>query len=308
MVPVLIWRGRILCPGIDSNQATRQSIDIHTILLRMLTPWFRSPAGFPSTAASALDDATAFKPPPGFDLLARKSKTSPTHSSIIRTDRQHQLWLMTAPAHFLFSELQRLQLDRSTGQISTAFFKGASFSFNEASNVQADRRHLLITDSKSNSYKPLPSERTFEIHQSIVSSDDTVRPLDSSSAQSARTRRKEQPQHPEGLRMRYIPFGVPEANLEYELMQQEATWDGRSHSATDAGRKLQKERAKITARNMQPLGTPSDDSKSRSGYHSMATTSPGKHGTKKHGKKDVVDAKEVGQRRPNKRVKMGKQG
>ncbi|CAF9912409.1 MAG: hypothetical protein ALECFALPRED_008109 [Alectoria fallacina] len=178
-----------------SLQSPRKKSPIQTSASQQSTSIYEPPAGFKSTSisvhpASQLSEILA---PPNL--------------------QGKQIWHITAPESIPISLVKEVSTHNIGNGASILEYQGAKYGLvTESETEQASSRALLLPSTQTNNYRPSKSTIVKTLHlQQLVSLpnlalEPAVHPDRSVSA--SQSYRKTPRQQPEGLRMRYRPFGV----------------------------------------------------------------------------------------------------
>lgn len=156
-----------------------------------------------------------FEPPPGFAPASVSFHTSSRTSEIFAPSNLvgKQIWHITAPVSVPLTSVKEVSSDEIQSGASVLSYKGAHYGLVPDSDVeQASNRVLLLPSIQRNDYKQSPNSIIKTLHlQQLVSlpshAVSLVRPPPSATTVSYKKTPRPQPQ---GLRMRYHPFGASE--------------------------------------------------------------------------------------------------
>ena len=178
-----------------SLQSPENKSPVQESVTRHLTPIYEPPAGFNSASIS-------LHPASKLSLILAPSNL-----------QGKQIWHITAPASVPISLVKEVSTQDIANGASVLEYHGAKYGLvPESEAEQASSRALLLPSSQTNNYRPSHTTIIKTLHlQQLVSLpsyalDPAVHPNRSASA--SESYRKAPRQQPEGLRMRYRPFGI----------------------------------------------------------------------------------------------------
>lgn len=155
-----------------------------------------------------------YTPPSGFEAVSFTSHTSSEQTELFSpTSLQgKQIWYITVPAEVSISSLTEVAKQSVQNGSVILNFEGADYGLIAEAGDTETREMLLLPSAGGTEYKPAshPISKTLYLQQLIRPPDGLRGPgdLSSSTAIADRSRyQKPKPQQPEGLRMRYRPFG-----------------------------------------------------------------------------------------------------
>ena len=156
-----------------------------------------------------------YKPPPGFDaqlFSVSSSELASLYSPLALAGKQ--IWYITAPASIPFDSIKEVNPESISNGKAVLSYKNADYGFTIRENDIEIRERLLLPNYKDSSYHSTNSGITRSIHlrqlvrlpgtlgsQAAISSDSFP------PGNATKVYKKAVRQQPEGLRMRYQPFG-----------------------------------------------------------------------------------------------------
>ena len=187
-----------------SLQSPRKKSPVRKTIPQQSTKTFQPPAGFESTSIS-LHPASKLS-----EILAPSNLQG------------KQIWHITAPESVPITLVKEVSTQDISNGTSILEYHGAKFGLVLESDVeQTSGRALLLPSSKMNAYRPSKPAiiKTLHLQQLVNLPSHPSEPAvpSNSSASASESYRKTPRQQPEGLRMRYRPFGTSDdSDLEFD--------------------------------------------------------------------------------------------
>ena len=157
----------------------------------------------------------AYKPPAGFEPTSISLHPASTLSEILAPSNLQgkQIWHITTPELVPISSVKEVSTQNIGNGASILDYHGAQYGLvPESKAEQANSRTLLLPSSQTNDYQPSKATiiKTLHLQQLVSLPSHSLEPAvhPNRSALSTETYRKTPRQQPEGLKMRYRPFGV----------------------------------------------------------------------------------------------------
>ena len=158
-----------------------------------------------------------FQPPKGFEISAVPSQKSSRVSELFAQSnlRGKQVWHITVPASVSITSINEVSLHDIQNGTSVLSHESANYGFISGEDVKRENKQsLLLPSFQANDYRPANVSITKTLHlQQLMSLPNRAQepPSDSNTAQQRPETHVEVPrQQPQGLKMRYHPFGVSE--------------------------------------------------------------------------------------------------
>ncbi|KAL8708777.1 MAG: hypothetical protein Q9225_007555 [Loekoesia sp. 1 TL-2023] len=152
-----------------------------------------------------------YHPPPGFEAATVRSSSIVQHLFAKENLQRKQIWHITAPASVPISSIKEVPIRKVDSGGSILSYKDADYGLVTEADENPNEKVLLIPSSEDNGYRVADANITRTVHlQQIVklpslSSKPGV--LVNGTTETVKTHVKVIRQQPEGLRMRYRPFG-----------------------------------------------------------------------------------------------------
>ncbi len=187
-----------------SLQSPRKKSPVRKIIPQQFTKTFQPPAGFESTSIS-LHPASKLS-----EILAPSNL------------KGKQIWHITAPESVPITLVKEVSTQDISNGTSVLEYDGAKYGLVLESDVeQTGGRALLLPSNKTNAYRPSKTAiiKTLHLQQLVNLPSHASEPIvpPNSSASASESYRKTPRQQPEGLRMRYRPFGTSDdSDLEFD--------------------------------------------------------------------------------------------
>ncbi|KAL8844417.1 MAG: hypothetical protein Q9176_001327 [Flavoplaca citrina] len=160
-----------------------------------------------TTFSSTPVPAAPYKPPADF----KAATVTPQHALDKESLPGKQIWYITAPASVPLSLIKDVSIRNDTARASILSDKTAEYGLIEEPNGENGENLLLIPSPENIGYRPLGTriEKTFHLQQlvELPASAQRNRVADNGAITAPKTHVKMVRQQPEGLRMRYHPFG-----------------------------------------------------------------------------------------------------
>ncbi|KAL8686070.1 MAG: hypothetical protein Q9224_005561, partial [Gallowayella concinna] len=167
-----------------------------------------------------------YKAPPGFEAAiipptsVRKLQKIFSHEYL----RGKQIWHITAPAIVPVNSIKDVPLQKVAEGGSILSYKGGDYGLVTEADADYDGKVLLVPSAEDNDYRPTraPIERTLHLRQivKLPTSSRKAGPLANGATKASKTHVKTVRQQPEGLRMRYRPFGDESSSEDIEEARQ----------------------------------------------------------------------------------------
>ncbi|KAL9591674.1 MAG: hypothetical protein Q9179_007485 [Wetmoreana sp. 5 TL-2023] len=167
-----------------------------------------------------------YNPPPGFEAARVTSALSPPSHEIFAVDNLQgkQIWHITAPASVPISSIKEVPIQKVFTGSSILSHKGAHYGLFAEADADRNEKVLLVPSHEDGNYRLAAANITKALHLQQI-----VKPL-SLSHQSGnpatgirtapQTHVRAVRQQPEGLRMRYRPFGDEYSSEDSESVSQ----------------------------------------------------------------------------------------
>ncbi|KAL9628163.1 MAG: hypothetical protein Q9204_006070, partial [Flavoplaca sp. TL-2023a] len=160
-----------------------------------------------TTSSSTPVPAAPYKPPADF----KAATVTPQHALDKESLQGKQIWYITAPASVPLSLIKDVSIRNVTARTSILSYKTAEYGLIEQPNGEKGEKLLLIPSTENIGYRPLGThiEKTFHLQQlvELPASAQRNRVAANGAITARKTHVKMVRQQPEGLRMRYHPFG-----------------------------------------------------------------------------------------------------
>lgn len=160
-----------------------------------------------TTSSSTPVPAAPYKPPADFEVAT----VTPQHALDKESLHGKQIWYITAPASVSLNLIKDVSIHNVTARASILSYKNAEYGLIEDPNGEKGEKLLLIPSPENIGYRPLGThiEKTFHLQQlvELPASAQRNRVAGNGAITAAKTHVKMVRQQPEGLRMRYHPFG-----------------------------------------------------------------------------------------------------
>ncbi|KAL9123161.1 MAG: hypothetical protein Q9187_000277 [Circinaria calcarea] len=182
----------------------------------------------------------AYKPPNGFGRAKITLPSSSTLSTLfpVADSSNRQLWHITVPATIPINEIQKTSMPNLLKTEAIVSHKGSYYGFVEDPRSGQDKKHILIPNAQESQYQSISAnvDRTLHLRHLVQLpnlTNTTGRRGDGPQESLAlpRTHRKFVRQQPEGLRMRYRPFGDTEQEPEGNASDNSIADDGENSKA-----------------------------------------------------------------------------
>lgn len=154
-----------------------------------------------------------YSPPPGFEaasITSNASRSLPNHFSR-EALRGKQIWHITAPASVPISSIKEVPIRKLAEGGTILSYKGGDYGLTTDADADHHEEVLLVPSAQDHDYRLAEAhiERTLHLHQivKLPSATSAKGPLANGSKKAPKTHVKMVRQQPEGLRMRYRPFG-----------------------------------------------------------------------------------------------------
>ncbi len=165
-----------------------------------------------------------FQPPVGFESTSISLHPASKLSEIIAPSNLQgkQIWHITAPESVPITLVKEVSTQDISNGTSILEYHGAKYGLVLESDVeQTSGRALLLPSSKTNAYRPSKTAiiKTLHLQQLVNLPSRASEPIvpPNSSASALESYRKTPRQQPEGLRMRYRPFGTSDdSDLDFD--------------------------------------------------------------------------------------------
>ncbi|KAL8629295.1 hypothetical protein Q9189_004990 [Teloschistes chrysophthalmus] len=154
-----------------------------------------------------------YKPPPGFEAANFINSSSTKTSKLFTTEhlRGKEIWHITVPASVPIDSIKELPIDKFLAGSPIFSYKGADYGLIPEDEANQIEKVLLVPSYKDNNYRPASSgiDRTFQLQQIVRPPPPPHRPTNTpnGTVRAPTTHAKTVRQQPEGLKMRYRPFG-----------------------------------------------------------------------------------------------------
>lgn len=171
----------------------------------------RSPVRKP-TSKQASDP---YEPPPGFEVSSISVHSSSKAAEIFSPAylAGNEIWHITAPTSVPITSIKEVSMQGIKARTSVLSHKGADYGLvPESGAEEANNRALLLPSTQTNSYQMSTSRIVKTLHvQQLVNLPNHTTSAAKPSSQTAtvpKPQKKAPRQQPQGLRMRYHPFGA----------------------------------------------------------------------------------------------------
>lgn len=158
---------------------------------------------------------STYKPPTGFESTSISLHPASTLSEILAPSNLQgkQIWHITAPDLVPISLVKEVSTQNIGNGASILDYHGAKYGLvPESEGDQASSRALLLPSAQTNDYRPSKTNiiKTLHLQQLVSLPSHALEPAfhPNRSASSTESYGKTPRQQPEGLKMRYRPFGV----------------------------------------------------------------------------------------------------
>lgn len=152
-------------------------------------------------------------PPSGFDPATINVRPNSSFAELFSPARlrNKQIWHIAVPSSVSIDSLTEFSTTSVQTGDTVLSYKGADFGLVLQPKTRNSKKALLLPSAETNEYRPVEVEiaRTLQLQQ-LPPKGSNGSGATLNAATSKRRRYKEAPQQPEGLRMRYHPFGVTE--------------------------------------------------------------------------------------------------
>ena len=163
-----------------------------------------------------------FTPPSGFEATSISSRSKSMQAELFSPSslQGKQIWQITVPAGVSISSITEVAKQSVQDGSAVLSYKGADYGLIAEADSIDIRETLLLPSAEDGKYEPSSHGITKTLHlQQLVRPPDASRGLGSLSNATASIYRprhqKPVPQQPEGLRMRYKPFGDPDSDTSH---------------------------------------------------------------------------------------------
>ena len=160
-----------------------------------------------TTFSSTPVPAAQYKPPADFKVAT----VTPQHALDKESLHGKQIWYITAPASVPLSLIKDVSIRNVTARASILSYRTAEYGLIEEPDGEKGEKLLLIPSPENNGYRPLGThmEKTFHLQQLVEppASAQKNRVVANGAITAPKTHVKMVRQQPEGLRIRYHPFG-----------------------------------------------------------------------------------------------------
>lgn len=167
----------------------------------------------PMQKSSAPQPPSAYRPPPGFEAISVPANQSSTISDIFAPSNLQgkQIWHITAPASVPISLVKEVSEVNLRDGSSVLSYEDTEYGL-MSDVVDIQNNTLLLPSAQSNDYRPskIPLARTLHLQQIVRLPNQVQGSRIDANGLSKRAETRRGPYHvqPEGLKMRYHPFGV----------------------------------------------------------------------------------------------------
>lgn len=155
-----------------------------------------------------------YRPPSGFDRATITVRPNSSFAELFSPARlrNKQIWHIAVPSSVPIDSLTEFSTtDVQTGD-TVLSYKGADFGLVLQPKTRTAKKTLLLPSTETNEYRPVEVEiaRTLQLQQLPPKRSSGSGATLTAATSKQRSRKKAPPQQPNGLRMRYRPFGVTE--------------------------------------------------------------------------------------------------
>lgn len=192
--------------GSESESASGSSDQTSLQSPRKKTPVQRSGSQQPTST---------YKPPTGFESTSILLHPASALSEILAPSNLQgkQIWHITVPESVPISSVKEVSTQNIGNGASILDYRGAKYGLvPESEGEQANSRALLLPSAQTNDYRPSTTKiiKTLHLQQLVSLPSHALEPAfhPNRSASSTESYGKTPRQQPEGLKMRYRPFGV----------------------------------------------------------------------------------------------------
>lgn len=161
-------------------------------------------------APTTFKPSTPYIPPTGFEPATITSSFKTRNLFAKENLRGKQIWHITAPASVHISAIKEVPIQKVATGESILSYKGADYGLVTEADEDCNEKVLLVPSSNDNTYHLASTgiARTLHLQQIVkLPSSDKSANRGNGSKEPPRTHVKAVRQQPEGLRMRYRPFG-----------------------------------------------------------------------------------------------------
>lgn len=161
------------------------------------------------------ESASRYRPPSGFEhatITVRPNSSLAELFSPARL-RNKQIWHIAVPSSVPIDSLTEFSTTNVQIGDTVLSYKGADFGLVLQPKSRTAKKALLLPSAETNEYRPVEVEiaRTLQLQQLPPKrSNSSGATLNAATSNEKRRSKKAPPQQPDGLRMRYHPFGVTE--------------------------------------------------------------------------------------------------
>ena len=155
-----------------------------------------------------------YKPPPGYEVQSSSASSKLASLCSSQTLAGKQIWYITAPASIPLDKINEMNPETVANGKAVLSYKDTDYGFTLGENDAQFRERLLIPNSKDNTYHSANSgiSRSMHLRQLVCLPQSLVGEAVTSnggyqSGNAPKVYTKAVRQQPEGLRMRYKPFG-----------------------------------------------------------------------------------------------------
>ncbi|MCJ1410129.1 hypothetical protein MMC19_004214 [Ptychographa xylographoides] len=171
-----------------------------------------------TTVRSPITATFAYKPPPGF-LPATVSLSPRSHFPLSNLGSK-QIWHLTLPASIPISAIEEVPLNSIVEGTTALIHNGLDFAFISTPNTKEAAGHVLMPSDRGKDYRAIPKGIAKTLHlQQVLHLPNLAleeRQDGAHEAQVSQHMDKVVHEQPQGLRMRYRPFGDEEGELVHE--------------------------------------------------------------------------------------------
>jgi len=158
-----------------------------------------------------------YEPPPGFEPASISTHPSSTISEILASSNLagKQVWHVTVPASIPVATIKEVSAQSIQSGESILSYKGADYGLVPESGAEASNRALLLPSSRRNYYQPsrIPILKILHLQQLVKIPNHAHQSAGiPTSAPKPKTHVKAVRQQPQGLKMRYHPFGASDSS------------------------------------------------------------------------------------------------
>ncbi|KAL9580953.1 MAG: hypothetical protein Q9212_004185 [Teloschistes hypoglaucus] len=154
-----------------------------------------------------------YKPPPGFEAANFANSSSTSTSKLFTAEhlRGKEIWHITVPASVPIESIKEVPIDKFLAGSPVFSYKGADYGLIPEDEANQIEKVLLVPSHKDNDYRPASSsiDRTFQLQQIVKPPPIPHKPTNApnGTVRAPTTLVKTIRQQPEGLKMRFRPFG-----------------------------------------------------------------------------------------------------